>query len=258
MKRLAKAWLERLGYDIRRRPPAPVFPRDPFQAQKIFMERLGVAAPTVFDVGAHHGETYLAYRAVFPAAKIYCFEPSPESCERVRTRAAGDPSAKTIQAAVADRTGVSEFHLNASDATHSLLPRNREGRRYYPAWAAAKATIEVPTTTIDETIAREGIERLHILKLDIQGGELLALKGAARALGDTPVPVIYTETMFIPHYQGQPLLLDLWSFVAGRGYSLFDLYGIAWGSNGQLRYGDAIFVSRELREKVIDAFPDEP
>jgi hypothetical protein len=46
--------------------------------------------------------------------------------------------------------------------------------------------------------------------------------------------------------------------LAQVGYSLFNLYDLMSARNGQLRFGDGLFVSPSLRERIIDAAPPEP
>ena len=72
------------------------------------------------------------------------------------------------------------------------------------------------------------------------------------------IPIIYTEAMFVPHYEGNPLLNEIWSFLADLDYSLMDIYDLHRATNGQLRYGDALFVSRDIRENCIDTCDEEP
>jgi hypothetical protein len=94
--------------------------------------------------------------------------------------------------------------------------------------------------------------------MDIQGGELGALRGARGLLERGAIRVIFTEAMFVPHYEGAPLYHDLAAYLAGFGYSLYDLFLAAHGNNGQLRYGDAIFVSARTRREVVDQQAPEP
>jgi hypothetical protein len=74
MKRIVKGMFRRLGYEIRRLSPSSP---DAFSEQKRLLDASSPAV--IFDVGAHHGETALAYRKLFPTAIIYCFEPFQES-----------------------------------------------------------------------------------------------------------------------------------------------------------------------------------
>ena len=70
--------------------------------------------------------------------------------------------------------------------------------------------------------------------------------------------MIYTEIQFIQHYENNPLFYEVWSFLEAQGYTLFDIYDLRRADNRQLRQGNAIFVSNEMRANVIDRFQDEP
>ena len=48
------------------------------------------------------------------------------------------------------------------------------------------------------------------------------------------------------------------SFLAGYGYTLYNFYHFFSATNGQIKYGDAIFISPAVRKTVLDAYPDEP
>jgi hypothetical protein len=72
------------------------------------------------------------------------------------------------------------------------------------------------------------------------------------------VSLIYTEVMFVPHYDGGVLFHTLCDHLLERGYTLFNLYDFHWASMGQLRFGDALFVSDRVRRTVIDQFREEP
>ncbi|MCI0560245.1 MAG: hypothetical protein MN733_17300 [Nitrososphaera sp.] len=67
-----------------------------------------------------------------------------------------------------------------------------------------------------------------------------------------------TEFFFIPHYEGAPLLDEIWSELRRHGYEIFDLFHGMKATNGQARFGDAIFVSPRFRAEILDAFPAEP
>lgn len=219
---------------------------------------MSVRAPTIFDLGAHKGSTAVKYKSIFPLSKVYCFEPFPESIEHLKARFKHDDSVRIVPFAADSQTGRRTFYVNEFDAANSLLPRPVKERRYYPTFAGAKSQISVDAISIDDFVRQEHIDVLHILKLDIQGGELKALNGAVDTLKKLAVPMIYTETMFIPHYEDNPLLHDLWSFLSPFGYSLFDIYNLKRAANGQLRFGDALFVHDDLRTGVINRFPEEP
>lgn len=259
VKSLSKTLLDKLGLELRRtRPTLGTFPGDAFNAQKEFLDRMGVTQPVIFDVGAHKGETVLRYKNSFPGSSIYCFEPFPGNANIVKSRFSSEPSVHVFEMAVSDAVGSRRFYINENDATNSLLPRTKAGRRYFSKAAAEKIKLDVETITIDEVMKLNNLNNIDILKFDIQGGELMALQGAENALMQQNVSLIYTEALFVPHYENNPLLRELWNSLEQYGYTLFDIYDMYRATNGQLRFADAIFVSKEVRSKVLDAYSEEP
>ena len=107
--------------------------------------------------------------------------------------------------------------------------------------------ITVPTLTLDQFCETHGLGAPQILKFDIQGYELEALRGADRMLkGDGPL-LIYTEVLFAPLYVNCVQFVELAAFLQQYGYSLYNLYSLSHSPEGQLEYGDALFVSKRLR-----------
>ena len=259
LKSLSKKLLNTLGLELRRtRPASGSFPGDAYNAQKEFMHRMGVNEPVIFDVGAHKGETVKRYKDIFPDSSIYCFEPFPSNAKILQSRFAEDPSVFAFEKAVSDKVGRRSFHINENDATNSLLPRTKSGRRYFSKSAAEKTTQDVEVITLDEVMKLNNLKKIDIVKFDIQGGELMALQGAADSLQKKNISIIYTEALFVPHYEGNPLLRELWNYLEQYDYTLFDIYDMYRATNGQLRFADAIFISTEVRSKVLDFYSEEP
>jgi FkbM family methyltransferase len=238
------------GYDVRRYDGRSSGRESPFEAQRRLMGLVDGTAPRIFDVGAHQGETVSAYLDVFPDARVYAFEAFPDAYRSLRERYESDDRVECIQTAVADAVGEETFHLNHADATNSLLPRPDETNAYYPSHAGAKGTMTVQSTPLDRYAEQQDIETVDILKMDIQGGELLALQGAEDMLRGGDIALIYSEVAFAPKYEGQPLLHQVWRFVEAHGYSLLNLYNRRVASDGQLHQADAIFVSPSVRASL--------
>ena len=77
--------------------------------------------------------------------------------------------------------------------------------------------------------------------MDIQGGELKALKGASGMLGSAKLGLIYLEVEFVKLYEGQPLFHNICEYLNGFGYQLYKIYYLASAKNGQLIAADALF-----------------
>ena len=96
--------------------------------------------------------------------------------------------------------------------------------------------------TIDSLIGEGEITQPDFINMDIQGGELAALRGAIATLPS--VRALHLETWIEQAYGGQiPLLVDLIVFLRPLGFRLFDLGTQFRKDNGALYSIDACFVN---------------
>ena len=232
-------------------------PRDPYETQQAL---LGAdRAVVIVDAGAYVGDTAVRYAGLFPrAAAVHAFEPSPENYRQLVAFTRDMPAVVRHNAALADATGPRAFRVNAFGPTDSLLPRPRAGRRYFPRSAGTVREVTVDAVALDDWAGQHGVDHIDLLKMDIQGGELLALRGAGRLLREQRIDVVFTEVAFVPHYQDAPLYHHLAALLEPYDYGVYDLVPDVHARDGQLRYGEAIFLSRRFRTVTVDAQPDEP
>jgi len=249
IKRIAKKLFRTLGYDVHRlRTEASPFD-DAFLAQEAILG--SVDELTIFDVGAHQGETALRYRQLFPRSKIHSFEPFPESFDLLADVAHADPLTTAIPKAISDESGRRMLNVGPCTKNYSFFPVNDSGNLCWDSKVLLDQAIEVPVTTIDEYRELNGIENIDILKMDIQGAELLGLLGARDALRSGLVSLIYVEVMFVVLYEQGALYQDLSCFLQEYRYSLYGLYNLARAGNGQLKQADAIFLSQRMQEDLV-------
>src|SRR5215468_7719910 len=83
----------------------------------------------------------------------------------------------------------------------------------FPSWGQVLSTETVDTVRLDDVAETAGAA---MLKIDIQGGELMALSHATARLRD--LLVIHTEVEFLPMYVDQPLFSDLDLFLRRHGF----------------------------------------
>ena len=241
----ARFFAQRAGYTINR-TEAFAFPD-----QKELLKRRDVR--TIFDVGANNGSTVEQYRRIFPDATVYCFEPIPALAERIRGRFAQDERVRVFPVALAEAQGHRQFNVNENIDTSSLLGSAPGIPSAYQSIQKAVQVIEVESATIDSACASGAISQIDILKMDIQGGELLALRGASGMLARASIQLIYTEVWFLPFYEQQALFGELCRFLAGFDYTLHAIYNAGFsGSTGRMTWADAIFVSPELKSHSFD------
>jgi FkbM family methyltransferase len=142
---------------------------------QINASRLSAPPQVIVDLGANIGLTTLLLAAQFPEARFICVEPHPENVELLRhnLRCLGD-RAQIIHAGIADKPGTMQLSLAAEHYNASLVRGGDEG-------------IEVRTITMDDLFREAGIDRIDLLKMDIEGAEALILPGRPRWLCEVDV-----------------------------------------------------------------------
>lgn len=223
---------------------------NPFRAQQFFFHKQDKL--TIFDVGAYIGRTSKMYRRIFPNATIYSFEPFPDSFEKLRKLAATG-LITPYQLAFSDRSGRTKLYVSSDPSCNSFFPRPKSGTKYYPDKARNTSQIQVETISIDGFCSEKNIPAIDILKLDVEGAEIKVLNGAAAKLAKQSVELIYTEVMFVAHYDGGCIFHELSSFLSRHGYTLFNIYNLKCARDGQLRWGNAIFLSPQIRARINSA-----
>ena len=136
------------------------------------------------DVGSNIGTYALFARSlVGPEGRVDAFEPHPTAAERLRENITLNDLDNVVvhEAAVSAAPGTSEF-LTEFDVSNSIITSAHRGR----------ATIAVPTVTLDEALAGE---HFALGKLDIEGFEFAALSGATQRLESADPPVWIIEIM---------------------------------------------------------------
>jgi FkbM family methyltransferase len=179
------------------------------------------------DGGAYHGACSREFLRIFPTAEIHAFEPQPDLADQIKRAAASQPRWKLHQAALSDFVGEATFRVPAASYTASLLPPSESFGRC--------GAYRVKTTTIDSLSLP-----IEILKLDLQGNELAALRGATATLPH--VRAVVCEVNFTPRYQGCSLAHEIAGFLQQFGLRLHRMYDIHSTRSGEWQFADALFV----------------
>jgi len=214
------------------------FKKDSFSAQQEILTTQKVK--TIFDLGANRGDISVRYRNAFPEAMIYAFEPFPGSFEQLKQRFTSDSSMFCYQAAVSENKGVMPFYVNKNVDTNSLLRPTKIGLSS-DSQVVNESVIEVPCIRLDDFCSEKNIQYIDILKMDIQGGEYSALRGAVNLLEEKKIKLIYLEAYYREQYVDQPLFHDISKLLHEYGYYLQDLYQPIYGK-GSMAWSDVIFL----------------
>jgi FkbM family methyltransferase len=198
--------------------------------------------PVIFDVGAHYGESVTDYRCMLPHSTIYSFEPDSQSFSRLKQNTAGLKDVYCFQQALSDNSGQADLYINSSSATNSLLPISDTATALWgEAVRTSSSTERVTTATLDSFCVSQNVDRINILKIDVQGAEMSVLKGATDMFSREKVDVVICEIITSPTYTGQNTLKEYLEFVENSGLVLVDILNPVRKKNRLLQI-DAIFV----------------
>lgn len=165
--------------------------------QKLYGDLAGLPEDAVIlDVGGYIG-TFALY-ALFkcPRATIHVFEPEPSNFRALQRNTCQYPAIVPHQLAVSDRTGKATLNVRGEGSgTNSL---------YKPS----KNQVEVPTTTLQDFMAGQGIAHAHLLKLDCEQAERPILKTLPQNIGKVlvewtnpePPPAVSVPIQFVKLY----------------------------------------------------------
>lgn len=157
---------------------------------------------TVFDLGANIGYfSVIAAALVGSKGRVHSFEPMPHNFERLRRNLQPFPWATLHNCAVGNVAKEVAFYFSDKESgwagVHDLPSRN------------SRTTAQM--IRLDDWLASHPVERIDFIKLDIEGSELNALRGATQLLRRFH-PTVVTEAG--PNHNHE----KMWSFFTDEGY----------------------------------------
>ena len=132
--------------------------------------------PIILDIGANIGWHSLRWAQKRPDATIFAFEPSPITRNFLQKNIDANHFGERIHVipfAVSNKLGIAKFFHCRDNAYSSLKDTKRQ---------PISDCFEVPVTTVDEFIASKNLNRVTLLKIDVEGFEKEVLLGSIRTL----------------------------------------------------------------------------
>lgn len=131
------------------------------------------------DVGANQGEfTLFAAKRVRKGA-VFAFEPMSMFFDKLRSNVGlnGFDNVKCFRLGLSDHAAEAPIYLNATN------PLNHEGLgSLYPVETNDGSTEVISLVTLDSVVEAQGIKRIDFIKIDVEGAEWAALRGAEQVL----------------------------------------------------------------------------
>jgi FkbM family methyltransferase len=205
----------------------------------------GLDCRTVVDVGANRGQFALVARQCLPQARLISFEPLPAAAAKFRAVFAGDDRVTLHEVAIGPVLGNATIHVSRLDDSSSLFPITATQVDLFPGTAEV-ATATIRLAPLREFISVADIQSPALLKLDVQGFELEALRGCEDMLGY--FAYVYVECSFVELYAGQALADEVIAWLRERGFKFCGMHNMDYDRYGRSIQGDFLFTRFHLSQ----------
>lgn len=202
----------------------------------------------VFDVGANIGQSVSRYRDKFPNCFITSFEPNPQAFSLLEKSWGGVPGVTLNRIALANYTGHASFFCTRVPELSSLLKPTERMIELSSECKYDYEKIDVPTLTLDHYCQEGNINKIDILKLDVQGFELSILQGAEKLLQEGMITLIYSEVTFAETYENQVRFIDIVSYLNKFNYEIWDIGSFLYTRNDRIWAANLIFVHTSVAD----------
>lgn len=242
LKRQFLSWLNRHGYALHPHPGRISVPAALRQARKV-----GLSVATIIDVGAAKGDFARQAHQVFPSARLVMVEPLSEFAASLGQIAKELPDTLLINALAADEEKSCRFNVHPDLVGSSLLI---EGEKT----DVNGVPRDLDAITLDQICTRYALTGPFLLKIDVQGAEMLVLRGSRQLLKQCEYLIL--ELSFFHFFDGGPLMHELVAWLQEQGFVPYDILGISHRPlDGALAQIDMAFAKQSgvLRDSHIFA-----
>jgi FkbM family methyltransferase len=147
------------------------------------------------DIGAHKGEVLDTILKHAPAGTHYAFEPIPLLYNGLVEKYKNNPACVISDIALSDKAGTSSFNFVVSNPSYSGLIK-----RKYDREGEQDTTIEVKTDCLDNVLPAN--YNVGFVKIDVEGGELLVMRGAVNTFKKYKPIVIFEHGLGASDFYG--------------------------------------------------------
>jgi FkbM family methyltransferase len=205
-----------------------------FEHRNIFLLQF----KTIVDIGANRGQFSLAARQYSPSARIFSFEPLKIPASIFRKIFLNDDLTTIYEVAIGPQESILTIHISARDDSSSLLPISAAQINCFPGTEEVDVS-EIRVSTLDSFLGEQDLIPPALLKIDVQGFEMEALKGCESVIDK--FDFIYCECSFIELYSGQKLVHEVVDWLHRHHFNFIGVFNTAYDSSGQAIQADFLF-----------------
>ncbi len=207
----------------------------------------------IIHIGASDGQEKKFYRSI-KAKNVLWIEADPETYKKLVENVTPSgvtkilnnltyPSTITENFAVSDQNGTADFFITSNKYSSSLLELNLHESVYPDIYADGKITVNTKRLDTYFEESKNDPSKYNVIMIDVQGAELLALKGATNTLKN--IDVIVSEISPDEMYKGSVPVYELDKFLLEHDFVRVDSYMIT------KICGDALYIKKNIIRKSM-------
>lgn len=183
---------------------------------------------TIFDVGSNKGQSIDFFTEIYPHARIYAFEPNKKLFKKLKDKYKERNNIYIQNYGISSKEGELLFKVNAMDETSTFEELN-----YQSQYLDTKAKVlgvkkenliedkyQVEVTTLNKVFKTHKIEKVDILKVDVEGHELECLKGLFCSGNRLKPTYIQLENHNDDMYLSKNTFIDIDNLLCENGYTI--------------------------------------
>ena len=190
---------------------------------------------TIFDIGAHKGQTSLYFNKIFDKSHIYAFEPSPVLFESFQKNTSRHSNIKSYNFGLGEIPTSAYLSNPSSDLCGQVRFENEDSFQ------------KIKLESINNFCSEQNISQIDLLKIDTEGHEISVLKGASELLNSCAIKAIYLECDFNIDDPQHTFFHDIFNYLTERSFAFHGLFEVIhYSRNYGVGYCNALFINREI------------
>lgn len=191
---------------------------------------------TIIDIGSNKGQFSTLVRSFFPNAKIYSFEPQKKYLA-IQKKILKKKNIRYFNIGLGNKKSLKKFFITLREDSSSFLKPTKINSKNYKIKKIKKINID----RLDNLINTKKIKKSILIKIDVQGYELEALKGAIKLL--KVADYLITEISYQKIYDNQVSNIDLLNFLKQQNFKKL-LIANETKFNDNVFQSDILFVNK--------------
>jgi len=196
----------------------------------------GIPQKGVIHIGAREAEE-LEFYIDHDVKDVLWIEADPTVEDALKKAVANHSGSKVAMFAASDTNGTTMLCRTSNSGHSSSILKLKNHLLHYPHIVESQL-IQVEQQRLDDFLTAADKQKYNMIVIDIQGAELIALRGAVKTLES--IDAIIAEVNYDELYAGGVLVNDLDAYLAKQGFTRVDTISVAYYT------GDALYVKNKF------------